>query len=433
MDEKIIKTIVDAIDEKEVIDFEQAIVNIPSFTTEETELATYICDYMREFNGNLEVELQEVPLEGGTVSHNAFARLPGTGGGKNLLFFGHLDTAPIRGRAYAQEEFKNWKRDPFGSSVEDGWVYGKGCQDEKGGITAWVMAAKAIIDSGVKLKGDVIFVGVQGHKRVSSGTLFILENGLDADYAINSENSGNMIINAFVGRSEGRFHIRSKELHFHTKDIHTKFRGQLTAAEVMREVWNDLGPEMESPENGSWMTFEKSPYLPTYPQYRNEGIEFHRLGDVSLEFQIRTVPGMTDETIRADLEKLLKKYEEKYSYIETEVVWPSRGRTRPAVSNPSDHPVVMSLAKWHEHINGEVGEIGVLGRSGAAADASHTHAAGIDSILYGPGGGNTDNEYRLKGDLKLGPPDERVLVKDLVNTAKVFALVAAEICGISEE
>ena len=99
MDEKIIKTIVDAIDEKEVIDFEQAIVNIPSFTTEETELATYICDYMREFNGNLEVELQEVPLEGGTVSHNAFARLPGTGGGKNLLFFGHLDTAPIRGRA----------------------------------------------------------------------------------------------------------------------------------------------------------------------------------------------------------------------------------------------------------------------------------------------------------------------------------------------
>lgn len=432
MDEQNIKQITDAIVEEEVIEFEKAIVNIPSFTTEETEVATYIHDYMSGFGGNLEVELQEVPLEGGTVSHNVIARLPGSGGGKTLLFFGHLDTGPIRGRAYAQEEFKTWKRDPFDSSVEDGWLYGKGSQDEKGGITAWVLAAKALVDSGIQLKGDVIFVGVQGHKRVSSGTLYMLEQGVKADYVINSENTGNMVIHAFVGRSEGRIHIRAKELHFHTKDTHTHFRGQLTAAEVLREVWNELGPEMEAPGEDTWMTFEKSPYLPTYPQYRNEGIEFHRLNHVSLEFQIRTAPGMTDETIRADLERLLKKYEEKYPHIQTEVEWPSRGRTRPAVSNPKDHPVVLSLAQWHEHINGEVGEVGVLGRSGAAADASHTHAAGMDSILYGPGGGNTDNEYRLKGELKQGPTDERVAVKDLVNTARVFALTAADVCGVSD-
>ena len=432
MDEQTLKRITDAIDEKEVVEFEKAIVNIPSFTTEETELATYIHDHMRDFGGGLEVELQEVPLEGGNVSHNVIARIPGTGGGKNLLFFGHLDTAPIWGRAYAEEELKDWKRDPFNSTVEDGWLYGKGSQDEKGGITGWVLAAKALIESGVKLKGDVFFAGVQGHKRVSSGTLYMLEQGLNADYAINSENSGNMIIHAFVGRTEGRIHIHAKELHFHTKDIHTQFRDQLTAAEILRQVWNELGPEMESPSDDSWMTYEKSPYLPTYPQYRNEGIEFHRLGHVSLEFQIRTVPGMTDETIQVDLEKLLKKYEDKYPYVQTEVEWPSRGLTRPAVSNPKDHPVVVSLAQWHEHINGEVGEIGVLGRSGAAADASHTHAAGLDSILYGPGGGNTDNEYRLKGHLKQGPPDERVAVKDLVNTAKVFALTAVDICGVSE-
>jgi hypothetical protein len=53
----------------------------------------------------------------------------------------------------------------------------------------------------------------------------------------------------------------------------------------------------------------------------------------------------------------------------------------------------------------------------------------MDTVLYGPGGGQTDKEYRLKGHLKTGPPDERIFLKDVVTTAKVLALTAADICG----
>ena len=428
MDELTVKNILNAVDEKRVVEFEQAIVKIPSFTTEETPVARHIVEYFKGIGG-LEVELQEVPLVDGKTSHNAFARLRGTGGGPTLMLFGHIDHGPILGREYAAHELEGWNHDPFGAEIEGEWLYGKGCQDEKGGVTGFVMAAEALVKSGVKLKGDVIFVGVQGHKRVSSGTLHLLKQGYKIDYAINTENSGNMIVHAFVGRSEGKIHIRAKELHFHIKDIFPQFRNQLTAFELTNKIQAALGPEMEAPGPDTWMTFEKHPDLSDYPQIRMEFVEFIHLGYLTLELQIRTVPGMTDKTITNDLRRMLDRFEEKYPHLETKVEWPSRTTTRPASTTARDNPMVTSLSRWHEHVTGESGEVGALGRSGAAADGSHTHEAGITTVLYGPGGGVGDTDYRLKGHLKQGQPDERIAIKDLVTTTKVLALTAADLCG----
>jgi acetylornithine deacetylase len=428
MDKQTTQKILDAVDDKRVIEFEQSIVRIPSFTTEETPLASHIVNYFQGLGG-LEVELQEVSLDDRKTSHNAVARLRGTGGGPTLLIFGHMDHGPILGRDYASHELEGWTHKPFGAEIEGDWLYGKGCQDEKGGITGFVMAAEVLIKSGVKLKGDVIFAGVQGHKRVSSGTLHLLKQDYKIDYAINTENSGNMIVQAFVGRSEGKIHIKAKELHFHIKDIFPQFKVQLTAFEIMNQILAALGPEMQSPGPDTWMTFTKHSDLPNYPQIRMEIVEFHHLGYLVLEFQIRTVPGMTDETITQDLRRMLDKFEDKYPYLDTRVEWPSRTKTRPAASTSRDHPLVQSLAHWHERVTGEPGDVGSQGRSGAAADGSHTHEAGITTVLYGPGGGEKDKEYRLKAHLKEGQPDERIAIKDLITTTKVLALTAADICG----
>ena len=429
LDEVTVNKILDAFNDEKTIDFERNVVRIPSFTTEETPVAEYIAEYLESVGGSMEVGLQEVSLAGGLVSHNIVAKLAGTGGGKNLLFFGHMDHAPILGRAYAEEELKGWVHEPFAADLVDGWIYGKGSQDEKGGITAFVMAAEALANAEVEMRGDVYFVGVQGHKRVSSGTLHLLDQGIDVDYAINSENSGNMVVHAFVGRTEGKIHIRAKELHFHIKGIFSEFQDQLTAFELMNRIHAALGPEMQAPGPESWMTHERHPDLPDYPQFRMEFVEFRGLHHLVLELQIRSVPGMTDASIKRDLEAFTSEFVARYSYLETEIEWPSQATSRPAVANPRSHPVVQSLARWHERITGKPGVIGAKGRIGAAADASHTAAAGIDTVLYGPGGGLTDYEYRLKGHLKEGQPDERVAVQDIISTAKVFALTAAEICA----
>ena len=426
MDEQLVQKILDAVDDERVIDFERSIVRIPSWTTEETLLARHIADYMRQIGGDLEVELQEVPLVGDKVSHNVVARLRGSGGGPTLLLFGHMDHGSVLGRKYANLE--GWKHDPFGAEIEGGWLYGKGCQDEKGGVTGLVIAAEALVKAGVRLKGDVIFAPVQGHKGRSSGTLFLLGQGIKADYAINTENSGNMIVPAFVGRSQGKIHIRAPGLHFHTKETFPQFKPRLTGFELMNEIQRALGPEMQPPGPDCWMTFETHPDLPDYPQIRMEVVEFHGLDHLVLEFQIRVVPGMTDETIRQDLRRLLDGMEKKYPYLKTEVEWPL-WETRPAVATPHDHPVAQSLACWHERVTGEPAQVDALGRMGAAADGSHTGAAGIDTVIYGPGGGETDKEYRLRAYLKEGPPDERIAIKDLLTTAKVLALTAADLCG----
>ncbi len=426
MDNQAVKKIVDAVDEKRVLDFERSIVRIPSYTTEETPLARHIADYMVKIGGDLKVELQQVPLNGNDVSYNVIARLPGSGTGPSLLIFGHMDHGPILGRKFANLD--GWKHDPFAAEVEGDWLYGKGCQDEKGGITGLVMAAEALVKSGIKLKGDVMFATVQGHKRRSSGTLFMLGHGLKADYAINTENSGSMIVPAFVGRSEGKVHIRATELHWNIKRTFPRFESQLTAFELTNEVQRSLGPEMQPPGPNSWMTFTPHPALPGFPQIRMEIVEFHGLGHLVLDFQIRTVPGMTDESIREDLKRLLSALKTRYPYLKTEVEWPITV-TRPPVATPSDHDLVKSLARWHEHVMGEPAQVGSQGRLGSAADGSHTGGAGIETVIYGPGGGETDIEYRLRGHLREGPPDERISMKDVITVAKVLALTAADICG----
>ena len=65
------------------------------------------------------------------------ARLRGSGGGRSLLFNGHIDVVPAR-----RED--GWEQDPFDAQVRDGRVIGRGACDMKGGIAAMVLAAEAV-------------------------------------------------------------------------------------------------------------------------------------------------------------------------------------------------------------------------------------------------------------------------------------------------
>ena len=416
------------IDRQETVALECGLVEIPSFTTEEAEIAKFIHGQMRSFD--LEASLQEVPLESGNVSYNVIGRLRGSGQGPTLLLFGHMDTSPILGRQFASLD--TWKREPFKPSIEGEWLYGYGCHDEKGGLCSMVTAAKALVRSGFKPKGDVYFVAVQGHKRISSGTLHLLRSGFRADYAVNTENSGNAVVPTWVGRAEGKLHIREPEepeLHFHSKEQIPELRNRKSAFEHLQQLLRALGPEMAPPGPNTWMTFAVTPGLEGYPQIRIEMIHFHRLTHLELSFQVRIVPGQTDDTIRADLERLIRREQQVDPHFRVDVEWPS-WLTRPAGHTPSSNPLVQTFARWHEFVAGEPPDVGTGGRLGAAADASHIVGhLNIPTILYGPGGGMTDLENDRRVVLGEVEPDERVRIDDIVTAAKVYALSAADLCG----
>ncbi len=91
--------------------------------------------------------------------HNAVGILRGTGGGRTLLFNGHVDTVSVTGMD-----------NPFSGEARDGRVYGRGAFDMKGSLGATLAATQAVVQSGKRLRGDVIFTYVADEEYISIGT-----------------------------------------------------------------------------------------------------------------------------------------------------------------------------------------------------------------------------------------------------------------------
>jgi acetylornithine deacetylase len=110
-------------------------------------------------------------------SPNVVGVLRGEGGGKSIILNGHIDVVPEGDRT-------QWKYDPFSGQVEDGKMFGRGTTDMKGGNVALLFALEAIIKSGIKLRGDVIFQSVIEEESGGVGTLATLLRNYTADAAI---------------------------------------------------------------------------------------------------------------------------------------------------------------------------------------------------------------------------------------------------------
>ena len=71
------------------------------------------------------------------------ARFAGAGGGRTLLFNGHVDVVDV-------EPLDELGRDPFAAAVRDGAVWGRGACDMKGGVACMVLAAEVLAGLGVR-------------------------------------------------------------------------------------------------------------------------------------------------------------------------------------------------------------------------------------------------------------------------------------------
>jgi acetylornithine deacetylase len=126
---------------------------------------------------------------------NVVAVMRGTGGGRSLILNGHVDTVTI-------EPVAQWTRDPFGATIEDGLMYGRGTCDMKGGLMAGLMALTYLREAGIGLRGDVIFQSVVNEEHSGNGTLDLVRRGYKADAAIVLEPTNNKV---FVGHAGGLY------------------------------------------------------------------------------------------------------------------------------------------------------------------------------------------------------------------------------------
>jgi acetylornithine deacetylase/succinyl-diaminopimelate desuccinylase-like protein len=79
---------------------------------------------------------------------NLVARLHGNGDRPPILLQGHVDVVTTTGQ--------DWSRPPFGGELVDGWVWGRGALDMKGGVAMMISAFLRALREGNALPGDVI-------------------------------------------------------------------------------------------------------------------------------------------------------------------------------------------------------------------------------------------------------------------------------------
>ena len=102
------QAVLDQVDARDLIDLASALIRIPSFKTEESEVALFLDRFFRE--RDYDVDLQEI--EPGRLQ--TIATLRGTGGGASLMLNGHTDINSLTRR---------WRRDPWTPSLEGDRLY----------------------------------------------------------------------------------------------------------------------------------------------------------------------------------------------------------------------------------------------------------------------------------------------------------------------
>ncbi len=88
---------------------------------------------------------------------NLIARLPGSGKSPPLLIYGHIDVV--------MTENQTWKHPPFSGDIADGFIWGRGALDMKGGVAMMVSAFLRAKAEGATLPGDVILAIVSDEEK----------------------------------------------------------------------------------------------------------------------------------------------------------------------------------------------------------------------------------------------------------------------------
>src|SRR5713226_620482 len=366
-------TIAAGITDQQVLALEQAAIRIPSTTFEEGPLADHFANYMSDLG--LDVEMMEVThwAKPGQKTRQPIGRLKGTGGGPSLMLNGHMDPGV---------EMSGWSVDPYGAKFEDGWVWGMGAHDDKGGIAAAFCAVEAIIRSGTKLKGDVLLCPVIAHKYGGAGTRALLRSGVHADLCINMEHSNNTIANVCVGIVMVRILVEAPELFF-------RYSAQAKASywnpiEQLCEVIRRIGPSLDPIPEGSWMKFVPHPDLPGFPTHtfdtfhKEHYYQKNRTGlhskQAELLLQFRTVPGQTLDSVRADVAALLEGIRRDHPAFNCTFELPAKGTEEGWCQEPmacaSDHSLVAALAAGQEMASGAAAAVGGWGRLGNVGDGN---------------------------------------------------------------
>jgi acetylornithine deacetylase len=344
------------------------------------------------------------------------ARFAGSGGGRSLLFNGHIDVVPSEPR-------ERWTSDPNAAEVRDGNLYGRGSCDMKGGVACMVFAAEILARLGVRLRGDLVVNTVTDEESSGAGGLAAVRHGVRADAGIVPEPTAFEIWVACRGSLTPTITVEGRPGHAEMAQPHWRAGGAVNAIEKMgvvldavarlREEWHGRPDKMHehlSPGTIVPVKVRGGEWTVTYP------------ASCALACEVMYLPGNADaEGWGRDVEREIEAWiaaaaagdpwlAEHPPTVEWSLDIP------PAEVDPG-HPLVAAVARASER----AGEPARLGGLDSWFDgATFTRFADTPSIGFGPRSlawGHTIDEY--------------VPVDDLVACTQALALAAVDFCGVA--
>jgi len=387
--------------EDEVVELTRELVAIPSHWEvpgQEVEIVSALQKYFEK--QGLEYELQ--PVEGDR--HNIIARIPGKGGGKSLALNGHLDTVPPY----------DMTLEPYGSSLENGKIYGRGTNDMKGPVAAMIMTLLAYKRSGLKLKGDLYFTGVLAEETNSDGSEALIESGFKTDGAIVGEPSNREYAIGHRGLEWLEFEISGKSAHGGIPEAGVN--AIVKAARFINRVEQKVVPrlkDLQHPYMGpSVMNFGrieggKQPSTVAdrcIIQLDRRYTPQEKLADVLKEYeQILIEMAEEDPDFKGTMHRMESNLMKKYDHVPME--------TAP------DDPLVDCVKETLEFITSEAPRLTT--RRGWTDAAILNFYGKIATVVYGPGDISRSHS-----------PAEYITANELFEGFQAYALIASKYCGL---
>ena len=354
-------------------------------------------------------------------SANTVAVVPGTEDGTSLILNAHMDSEGPPAPDAPQSEW-----DARGAWVNDGMLFGWGVINDKAQLCAEMIAVRALQKAGVRLKGDLIVAAVdfetgepsvddrQGVNYPGSGfgAKWLIDRGVFADYALVGETSDFGIITAECGNLWLKVTVPGTKVYTPRLRRGPGLAGNPNANERAAHVIVALEEWARQYEKEEQYEFPGGLIIPKAQVYemRTSGSNAHVYLDV------RLAPGKSPKEVTAQVRQTIERlglpcevtpYDYQRGYL-------------------SEHaePLIGAIEEAHRYVFGENPPTPPPEVISMWRDSNAFNAAGIPSVCYGP---------RRQAERLTGEGNRALLISDLVEAAKVYALTAMALCGVADD
>lgn len=416
VNKELVAKAIDHIDRERLVKLVMDLVDIPSPTGEEESMARALHEILSE--AGFDATLQPI----GDDRYNAIGRLQGHGGGKSLMFNGHLDTSfgpeqAHRGIGYQCKA----------TLVDNEWIYGMGSFNMKSAMGTYIVASEAIRKAGIKLGGDVVIAGVAGeiekapvneyegrqYQGYGVGTKYAITHGAVADACILGEPTNMMLIPRHCGTTWIKITVPGRLIH---------------------TAWSKVD---ENAINKSRIVLDAiHNWIPDYCK-RNQMGDFQPRVNVSaieggwpwrgartpdncvIYMDVRTLPDALPIDAYKEVRELIAGVVRDNEQLEGSKV--EIFVSAPGTSIPDDHELIQTIVEAHTRQLGKAPETGI---ETWYSDAAHMNRYGIPTVNYGSAG-----RVRTGGGGFSTHQGEAVHIGDMLDIIKVYIQVIIAMCG----